>query len=202
MPLARHCHGCGHRVLPKAHSVGRCVGCGRAVFANSRPTAGVLIEREGKLLLVRRGEAPALGAWDVPGGFLDEGEEPEHGARREIREELGLELGELELFMVDINRVGDDITLDVVVRATAAQGEPRPGSDAADCAWFYADELPSDLAFPTTERPLLRYRSRRVRDRYRIAGHVIAPDASTLRREVGPCWDQWPTVCAVPLGTP
>lgn len=151
-------------------------------------------------MLVRRGAAPALGAWDVPGGFLDEGEEPEHGARREIREELGLELGELELFMVDVNRVGDDITLDVVFRATTGLGEPKPSSDAADCAWFSVDELPPDLAFPTTERALLRYRSRRVHDRYRITGNVIVPSALDLRCEVGPCWDGWPTDFAVKTG--
>lgn len=200
MPLARHCPDCGNHVVPEAHSIGRCVGCNRAVFANSRPTAGVLIEREGKLLLIRRGAAPAQGAWDVPGGFLDEGEQPEHGARREIREELGLELGVLELFMVDVNRVGDDIALDVVFRATTVFGEPKPASDAADCAWFPVDELPQDLAFPTTERALLRHRSLHVHDCYRVAGGVIVPNALNLRREMGPSWDGWPAEFAVKSG--
>jgi len=156
MPLASYCPRCGARVERLAHSVGRCVGCARPVYANSRPTAGVLIEREGKILLVRRGSEPSRGRWDIPGGFLDEGEVPEDGARREIREELGLELGALELFAVDINRVGDDIALDILFRATSAAGEARPDSDAAACAWFAIDDLPRDLAFPTTERALAR----------------------------------------------
>lgn len=52
-----------------------------------------------KLLILKRAEETYLGGlWDFPGGTLEDGEEPEAGARREVLEETGLTLNELELF--------------------------------------------------------------------------------------------------------
>lgn len=124
-----------------------------------RPTAGVLLERTGRLLLVRRGAEPARGRWDVPGGFLEPGEDPEQAARREIREELGIEVGALRLLLADINPLADGSTvLDLIFEASHFTGEPRASDDAAEVGWFAADALPTDLAFDTTRRILERTR--------------------------------------------
>lgn len=123
-----------------------------------RPAAGVLITCQGRILLVRRGAPPGLGRWDVPGGFMNDGESPEACARREIREELGLELGALRLAQVDVNPVPGGDVVDLLFETDLDAAQPRAGSDAAACAWFAPDALPEDLAFDTTQRILARWR--------------------------------------------
>lgn len=142
-----------------------CTGCAREVYANSRPTAGVLLVRGRQVLLVRRGAEPELGKWDVPGGFLEEGEVPEDGAVREIREELGIDVNRasLRLVLTSITRWSDYAVLDVLFEAPMPDAEPSPASDAASCGWFPIDELPADLAFDSTRLALERWRTARGR---------------------------------------
>src|SRR5256712_8723378 len=68
----------------------RCRRCGFTFYGNPVPTAVALIMRGGRVLLTRRARPPYAGTWDVPGGFLEAGEHPEAGLRRELREELGM----------------------------------------------------------------------------------------------------------------
>ncbi len=64
-----------------------------------RPLVGIgtVLLRPGAALLVRRGRAPATGQWSIPGGAQKLGETAETAARRELREETGLEAGRLTL---------------------------------------------------------------------------------------------------------
>ena len=76
-----------------------CASCGSIYYANSAPCVSALVEDgTGRLLLARRAVEPYLGLWDPPGGFLEEGEHPLDGLRRELLEETGLE-GEPERFV-------------------------------------------------------------------------------------------------------
>ena len=139
MPLASHCPDCGAEVQSCGPSTGACTACGREVYANAKPTAGVLLVREGRVLLVRRGAEPGMGRWDIPGGFLEENETPEDGAVREIREELGLDLEarDLKLVSTSLNVLPGGTALDVLFEASGVAGrgtERRAGSDAAACA--------------------------------------------------------------------
>lgn len=66
-----------------------------------RVAAVLLVDRSGRILLqLRSADAPASpGQWSFPGGGIEQGEEPEEAARRELREETGLRVdGELTLF--------------------------------------------------------------------------------------------------------
>jgi 8-oxo-dGTP diphosphatase len=58
------------------------------------PLVGVggFIHKEGKVLMIKRKFEPNKGRWSLPGGLLEVGEDPEEAAKREVREELGLEV--------------------------------------------------------------------------------------------------------------
>jgi ADP-ribose pyrophosphatase YjhB (NUDIX family) len=108
---------------------------------------GVVVCRDGKVLLVRRGKPPRLGHWSLPGGGQGLGETVEEAGRREVAEETGLTLGHVELLTVvdlierdDAGAVRYHYTL-VDLVAEAAPGEARPGDDAAAVAWFAPQEL-------------------------------------------------------------
>jgi ADP-ribose pyrophosphatase YjhB (NUDIX family) len=129
-----------------------CDACGLTVYPNPGVAACALVERDGRVLLARRAIDPDRGKWDVPGGFVDEGEEPSDAVVRELREETGLEIELGELFGLWTDWYGDGpdaaFVVNLVWRARAG-GEPRPADDIDEVAWFAPDELPPDgeLAF-------------------------------------------------------
>ncbi len=170
MPLASFCPSCGGEIRPTEPGGGVCVDCKKPIWANAKPTAGAIIERDGKLLLIRRGVEPGLGKWDIPGGHLDEEEDPEAGARREVREEVGLELGEMRLTQADVNVLPTHTVVDILFETSESSGEPRTGSDAAGFGWFDPDDLPDDLAFDTTRRIFDRWKRQRRGDDFRLVG--------------------------------
>lgn len=64
--------------------------CELCAFGNPRVTATAAFIKDGKLLLTKRAQDPFKGMWDLPGGYLVDGESPEDALRREMREELGV----------------------------------------------------------------------------------------------------------------
>lgn len=115
-----------------------------------RVGCGVAMVRDGHLLLIRRARPPEAGCWSLPGGKIDFGERTEAAARREIAEELGVELGALELLrVVDLFVPGQgEHWVSPVYLAKAFAGEPAllepEKHDGLD--WFPLDALPSPLA--------------------------------------------------------
>ena len=111
-----------------------------------RPTADVIIDVEGRVVLVERRFEPK--GWALPGGFIELGENAATAAVREAAEETGLVATLTELFHVysDPDRDPRGHTLTVVYLGVAT-GEPRGGDDAARAALFAPDALPSPLAF-------------------------------------------------------
>ncbi|RLB58250.1 MAG: NUDIX hydrolase [Deltaproteobacteria bacterium] len=113
---------------------------------NPYPTVDIIIEVEDRIVLVRRRNPPP--GWALPGGFIDYGESAEQAARREAREETGLEVELLEQFHTysDPDRDPRHHTLSVVFIARA-RGQPRGGDDAAAAGLFAPGRLPAPLAF-------------------------------------------------------
>jgi 8-oxo-dGTP diphosphatase len=114
---------------------------------NPFPTVDIIIELEDRrIVLVRRKNPPP--GWALPGGFVDYGESVEAAARREAREETGLEVELVEQFHVysDPDRDPRHHTLSVVFIARAS-GAPRGADDAAEARGFDPDELPEPMAF-------------------------------------------------------
>jgi 8-oxo-dGTP diphosphatase len=102
-----------------------------------------------RVLLIKRANDPFAGRWALPGGFLEPRELLEHCARRELREETGLEVGALEqLGAYDTpGRDPRGWIVSVVYVARLAEERPVAGADdAADARWFDLQDLPG-LAF-------------------------------------------------------
>jgi len=105
------------------------------------------------MLLARRAFEPDAGLWDVPGGFLEEGEHPLDGLRRELQEETGVAAEPGEFVGVFIDTYGDDpganSVLNLVWRARISPGDLVPADDVSELRWFPAGALPLDheLAF-------------------------------------------------------
>jgi 8-oxo-dGTP diphosphatase len=104
----------------------------------------VAVRDDGALLLVRRGKAPALGRWSLPGGRVDWGETLRDALRREVVEETGLEVapGELAGLVERIHLAEGFHYVILDYHVTVTGGTLRPGSDVTDARWV----LPSEMA--------------------------------------------------------
>lgn len=148
----KHCPVCTTAIEPQDGRV-ECPECGFVTFAHSMPTASALVsDDDGRVLLSKRAHDPAAGRWDVPGGFVEEGEHPLDCVRRELREEAGIGLAEeqlLGIWMDEYDYKGRNVaTLNVYYRARLGEGTPTPADDVAELRWFTLGEVPADdLAF-------------------------------------------------------
>jgi 8-oxo-dGTP diphosphatase len=131
-----------------------CRACGFVAYANPAPTACALCADDaGRLLLARRAAPPFAGRWDLPGGFVDEGEHPLDTIRRELREESGLEVEPEEFVGVWVDRYSEDgsgaATVNLYWTARVASGTAEAADDVSELRWFSPDELPppGELAF-------------------------------------------------------
>ena len=118
-----------------------------------RPIVGVAgaIVQDARVLLVRRGQEPMLGAWTLPGGALETGETMLEGVVREVMEETGLAVRPLELLAMLDRIVRDEsgaveyhyVLMDWLCEIASGEDETvlRAGSDALDAAWVSVEEL-------------------------------------------------------------
>ncbi|MEP7200788.1 MAG: NUDIX hydrolase, partial [Chloroflexota bacterium] len=108
---------------------------------------GVLVVKDGKALLIRRGNEPARGRWSIPGGVIEPGELIHEAARRELREECGIEIevGPMLQIFESLTRDAADrirfhyIILDLL--GAYVSGEVRFGGDVDDARYVGVDEL-------------------------------------------------------------
>jgi NADH pyrophosphatase NudC (nudix superfamily) len=92
--VLKYCPSCGSGLF-KADSAKsfKCESCGFKFFINSAAAVAAVIENEeGRILLTVRGVEPAIGTLDLPGGFVDPMESAEEALKRELKEELNLEI--------------------------------------------------------------------------------------------------------------
>jgi len=167
-----HCPVCGTPFAPQsstsppsAPNLLLCLACGFHFWQNSKPAVGALVVREvegrPEILLSRRGVEPFKGKWDTPGGFLANGELPEDGLARELREELGVRLHHPRLFGFGIDEYPAEevaqearFVLSIYFRCDLPPAAKLSASDdVAEVRWFPIDQ-PPDLAFGSNVRTL------------------------------------------------
>lgn len=109
-------------------------------------------EGQMRILLIKRGGEPFKGAWALPGGFVNDGERSVEAARRELEEETGVAVPDLDAFaLIGVyDAPGRDPRGWTISAAYAAQVsrtvDVKGGDDAAEARWFPLNDLP-ELAF-------------------------------------------------------
>lgn len=113
--------------------------------------ASIVVLRENRVLLVRRGRAPYAGLWSLPGGKTEGGETPRETARRELKEETGIEADvEGVLDRVAVPAMGDATYRLTVFYGRPTGGQLKAGSDAETAEWVHLDEVEGRPMTPGT----------------------------------------------------
>lgn len=148
LKLFKYCPKCGSTNFEEHNFKSKhCIDCGFTYYQNpSSATAAFILNPKGELLVTRRGKEPAQGTLDLPGGFVDNNESGEEGIIREIKEETGLDVKEVNyLFSIpNIYRYsGMDIhTLDMFYVCHVEDDVTiKAADDAADCFWVPLREI-------------------------------------------------------------
>jgi ADP-ribose pyrophosphatase YjhB (NUDIX family) len=130
------------------------------VFREHKVAAGVMVERDGKVLLVRRRLNPRQGLWSFPAGFVDFDEAPAEAAARECREETGLEVEIVDVLDVVSGGGHGDAGIVIVYRARWVGGHLQAADDVDRAGFFAAEDLPP-LAFRATREAIDKWRAAR-----------------------------------------
>jgi len=122
--------------------------------------AGMVCFRGDQVLLIKRGKAPRLGEWSIPGGHVEWGETSAQAAVREVMEETGIEAEVIALIDV-IDAIGSGappqghyVLIDYLGRW--ASGEPKAGCDAAEAIFAPLSELDSFHLWDVTHQIILK----------------------------------------------
>lgn len=162
-PQLNFCPQCG-TPLEDREAFGRvrryCPACDLFIFRDPKVAAAVLVEQDGKVLLVRKAYGRARGRWSLPAGFVEYDEDPATTAIRECREETGLEV-ELTGILDILPGAGPpgEASFTIVYRGKVIGGSLRASDDADRVAFFPVDDLPP-LAYESTRRALARWQDR------------------------------------------
>jgi len=126
-----------------------CKKCGFVFWNNPKPVVSTLINKDGKILMLKRAVEPFKDFWVLPGGFVKYEEEPEQAAMREIREEIGLSVKVGQL--VEVYRIGNDprgAHIDIIYSTKVVSGFLKLESEVfREFDWFNSKSLPDKIAY-------------------------------------------------------
>ena len=163
----RCCPRCGVTLTAPGANPLACTACGFAYYFNPAVSAAAILLREdGHGLFIRRSHEPAIGRLAFVGGFVDAGETPEVALRREVREEVGVELAAIDYLGSQPNTYAyRGVTYHVVdlifVARLAADAAPRTLDGVAAIEWHDPLALdPARLAFASMTWALTTFQQR------------------------------------------
>jgi len=162
--MAHYCFQCGSK-LEVRHMDHRdrevCPACDWVYYAQLKVDAAVLIEQDGRLLLLRRNYEPWTGTWMMPAGYVEADEDPRNAAIREVYEETGLEvvLGELlDVYYFDDDPRGNGVTF--VYLAEKISGEIRINGESSIARYFHWREIPAELSKGAHDKMIMAWRTK------------------------------------------
>lgn len=159
----KFCPKSGDALKQISENILQCNNCGYKLYVNPITCNGVIIVNEnGKIMLVKRKFDPKKGYWDLPGGFIEPHEDLEQSVKREIKEELGVDIDLIKIIGVynDVYEFQDIIwpTLGIVVAAKTVTGNFRSSDDINSYKFFRLQEaLKQRLAFHSIKKALLDF---------------------------------------------
>jgi len=119
-------------------------------YKNPIPTVDAIIEKDDKIVLVKRRNKPFKNIFVLPGGFVEHGETVEQAAIREAKEETGINIRLEEILGVysEPDRDPRGPTISIAFIAEPISGELKAKSDAKDARWIRPEEIdPNSLGF-------------------------------------------------------
>ena len=94
-----YCPSCGSRgIFFDGIKKFSCKACSFIFFHNIAAAVAAILEYDQRIVLIKRGKEPGKGKLDLPGGFMDPRESAEEAVRREVKEEIKIDVGTLEYF--------------------------------------------------------------------------------------------------------
>ncbi len=137
-----YCGLCGARMLRLEEEHARyCPNCDRTIFPRTSPAVIVMVVKENTILLARSPRFPP-GMYSVIAGFVSPGETLEDCVRREVREEVGIEVAGIRYFASQPWPFPDSLM--IAFTARYAGGEIRvDGEEVIEAGWFSRDGLPA-----------------------------------------------------------
>ncbi len=161
----RYCPKCGSGdlVRPITQKI-VCRACDFVLYFNTATAvAGLITNEQGQLMVVVRGYEPKKGMLDLPGGFVNSGENAEEAMQREIREELGLDVTDLNYFCSQANeylyRGFLYHTVDIVFLCQVnTLQQARAADDVAEIRWLAPTEVNlDDFGFISLQKAIRKY---------------------------------------------
>ena len=162
-PPHRFCPWCAHPLPPDDPFRQACPSCRFVLYHHSNPCVGGLpLDDRDRVLLGRRGIEPFLGRWNVIGGFLQYGEAPRAGLRREVREELGVDctVGAFVESVSDTYGPEGVALLCLYFQVHLCGTDCVAQDDVTELRWFPLDDLPVAMAFASDRKALRALRDR------------------------------------------
>ena len=151
--MTHYCVNCGAVLLPReieGRMLEACPNDDFVLWNDPKVVTSVVVVHDGKIVLGRRAIEPALGMWCLPGGFVNQDEDPVDAARRECREEIGVEVEITRLLGVyHIPKRTAPSMVGVAYEARLADGARlEPGVEMSALGLYAEDDLPV-IAFPS-----------------------------------------------------
>ena len=154
----KYCTDCGSEVALKTIAGDDrqrfvCDGCGKTHYQNPNVLVAAYVCVGEKILWIRRGIAPAIGKWAMPGGYMENDETPEAAAARELREETGINVQADQMELVSVSSILHMAQTHLVFRCHLDVKPQTTGTEEAiEFGWFDEGSLPwEELAFPKIE---------------------------------------------------
>lgn len=143
----------------------KCRDCSFTYYANPcSATAAFIVNDNDEMLVVRRAKEPAKGTLDLPGGFCDMGETVEEGMVREIKEETGLDIKDIQYLFSSPNvyqysGMGvHTLDMDFLVRVHGGRTAITAADDAAEALWIPIGDInPADFGLTSIRNAVIRF---------------------------------------------